>query len=95
MTVNPILPDEEVERLLAEHDTLTAQRATIDARLSEIDRAIVDSGEAKLRAIREWDAALKELPAGPHPTVTTLTTHQGRAIDARSNIPATETGEAR
>ena len=62
----PILPDEEVERLWAEHDRLSAQKAQIDVRLAEIDRAIVASGEAKLRAIRELDADLGSLPEADH-----------------------------
>ncbi len=54
----PILSDEEVAALWAEHDLLSAERNRIDARDSEILAAIHASGEAKVRAIRDMQAAL-------------------------------------
>lgn len=65
MSGSDILPDAEVERLLAEHDRLTAQIAPIEARIAEIDRAITASGEAKVRAIRDWDGELSSLDQLP------------------------------
>ena len=50
-----ILADEQVEDLWAEHDFLAAQRFVIDARIAEIDRAIVRSGEAKVLANAEME----------------------------------------
>jgi hypothetical protein len=48
-----ILDEAEVYRLHAERATLQVQLDAVAARIGEIDRALVVSGEARLRARRE------------------------------------------
>jgi hypothetical protein len=47
-----ILDEAEVERLWAERDSLQVQLDAVAKRIAEIDRAIVASGEAKVRVNR-------------------------------------------
>ena len=55
-----ILDEAEVERLLAERESLRVQRDAVAARMDEIDRALFTSGEARLRERRK---ALAAVPA--------------------------------
>ena len=59
-TMSDILDEAEVERLLAERESLRIQRDAVAARMDEIDRALFTSGEARLRERRK---ALAAIPA--------------------------------
>ena len=58
-----ILDEAEVERLIAERESLRVQRDAVAARMDEIDHALVASGEARLRERRRSPVPARELLA--------------------------------
>jgi hypothetical protein len=56
MNANVILSERRIDELHAEYDRLFAQRDAAERRMDEISKALVASGEARLRMRQEDEA---------------------------------------